>query len=903
MNKRKRDEKNRSGNRYFMLVILILSLILSASITNVDILAAETTQDTEEGAEETAGEEETAELDLERTSPDNLNRTGYDIVYVIDNSRSVWSQQAYRNQAFKNITNLAVGADIRVGVVYFADHIYKTLALTSMETKEGSQKVLDFLNMTEQDSANIDTNIGVALEEAASMLDSQDTSRKKIVVLFSDGINENLAGDAAYKSSADQKTAEQVAVLKNMDTSIYCVYLQKSRNDEAYLIDLVNYFSNETDYAGERFFKVEETNISELSSTFAKVFYSMQNNMKYRQIKPDSSGNVTFYVPELGVTELKVYLDGNILDEPAVHPAEESEHENWKDGSAVFVTYENPGSGNWSIEIDSPDINSVFGTLAYYTDLQAGAELVEVDSEEGKQNYQLILHFYDENGEEIAVDDAARVTASVNFVDEEGNESSTAVNVTVNDGVARSTAFAMDAYGEYSYSVNLIYEDFVDLKYSLSGISVGKTAPVTTNIESGDFRGEKTDDGIQFSVSESQLWEDPEGEAVTITDVVQLNGANPVAVTQQDGYVIVTAEKASDVEFELKLQDSSGMPTTVSVQGTVTDQGVIRTGKNIFAAALVIAVLLGCFFMLRKIGSKKTLKKLFEEFDQISGEFTAISDLCDEEGNRTEKNRSDMELLLHGDPEEELMGVIEMASKLTEEQQEAFGVTEFLTEEYEQKTFQEANRIYQIIQDVNRTMYKARKEVKTISENQKDKKNHHIPIKSMNKNRSSAEESLELINKLYTELKAENDKLEEILGKISDIGEGIDGILNEEIKCNLTVSEISAIPNARGTMSARKFSGANAKGYYKLEDILLLGGQGALGSENNLGELGIYVYGYENTETGEIGLCLRSSKTFALKDEENKLIKVTEAKLLGGHSYKLTVNSRFGETDMKLSVK
>lgn len=893
MNKRKNDGKSCGRHRYLMSIILILSLIFSVPMANVNVFAAEKTEDEKAEAEE--------HLEVQKTSPDNLNRTGYDVVYVIDNSRSVWNQQEYRNQAFKNITNLAVGADIRIGVVYFADHIYKSLALTSMETQEGSQKVLDFLNMTEQDESNIDTDIGTALETAASMLDSQDTSREKIVVLFSDGINENLAESSDYKSKADGKTGDQAGILKNMDAAIYCVYLQKERNDEEYLKNLVNYFSTEEDYTGERFLKVKEKDISQLSSTFAKVFYSMQHNMKYRLLEPDSNGDMTFYVPKLGVKKLTVYLDGNLQENTKIYPAGDSNHEKWEDGSATFITYDNPVSGNWALSIDSPEMDSVFGTLAYYPELQAGAELKEAEesSEDGKTQYQLRLHFYDESGTEIPLEDKVKVTAALNFAGEDGSESSTPLEVTVEEGVAASKAFTMDGYGEYSYSVNLTYENYIDLHYSLIGTSVGKSAPVTTNIDD-EFQGEKTDEGIQFSIQESRLWKDPEGEAVTITNVVQLNAANPVSVDQKDGYVLVTAQKASDVEFELQLQDSSGMSETVSVKGTVKDQAVARTARNVSRVFLMLVTFLLIYYLVRKVLDKIELKKRIAEFEQTSDSFTAVSKLCEEEENRTDEYRSDMALYLHGDVEIDLTGIIEMALSFTVQQQELFGVAEYVKEGFEEDAFREEDRIYKEIQDKNRTMYELGKRQKAITENQKEKQSVRASVKAMSENCSLAKECLEQINKLYSELKAENGSMEELLEKMEKAGEKLDDILSREIRYDLTVSEISAVPHTRGTMSARTFSGAYKKGSYQLDAISLLGGNGTLGQR--LGNLGIYVYGYKDEESGAQGLLLNSLDEFAVKDEQGHSTKTTEAKLFPGHSYQLTVHSRIGETNMKLSV-
>ena len=144
------------GNQKFMkmrlgCVLLLLTAILFSGFWGI-----------ESGmiyAKEEEGKKDSEKNEGEMLEPDNLNDKGYDVVYVIDNSGSVWKQQEIRNQAFRNISNLAVGADIRVGVVYFADHVYDTLSLTSMEDKAGSEKVLKFLDMKQQDQGNIDPNL------------------------------------------------------------------------------------------------------------------------------------------------------------------------------------------------------------------------------------------------------------------------------------------------------------------------------------------------------------------------------------------------------------------------------------------------------------------------------------------------------------------------------------------------------------------------------------------------------------------------------------------------------------------------------------------------------------------------------------------------------------------------
>lgn len=380
-------------------VVLALSLLMSYGLTSNTVFAGETDS---ESVQETAASSRT-----EVFSPANLCQEGYDIIFVIDNSRSVWSLQKVRNQAFKNISNLAVGSNNRIGAVYFADHAYQFLSLTSMKEKDDIERVLSFLSNREQDDNNADTNIGNALETARSMLDSQDPSRQKIVILFSDGINENTKDQASYKEAADKKTKKEAKKLKEMKIPLYCVYLQKNRNDENFLHELVNYFDGGDDLTKERFAKVKVEDISALSPTFADVFYRAQNNMKYLQIDKDSldvSGSKSFYIPSMGIRRVNAYIEED-ADDVKFHCPESCDPEIWTDGTATFMTCENP-AGEWSITAEDADSGTFFGAVSCYVNLSSDMEIVN----EGGGNKRALLHYYDENGSEITLDKNAHVT-------------------------------------------------------------------------------------------------------------------------------------------------------------------------------------------------------------------------------------------------------------------------------------------------------------------------------------------------------------------------------------------------------------------------------------------------------------------------------------------------------------
>ena len=92
-----------------------------------------------------------------------------------------------------------------------------------METEDGCKEVLNALNMTAQDENNIDTNIGNALETAIKMYDGQDSSRQRIVVLFSDGINENFGKKTIQRRQIKRQKAGTEAE-GNEYSSVLCLF-------------------------------------------------------------------------------------------------------------------------------------------------------------------------------------------------------------------------------------------------------------------------------------------------------------------------------------------------------------------------------------------------------------------------------------------------------------------------------------------------------------------------------------------------------------------------------------------------------------------------------------------------------------------------------------------------------
>lgn len=838
------------------------------------------------------------------TPPKDLKQVGYDVVYAIDNSGSVWSQQADRDQAFKNITNLAVGADIQIGGIYFANEPYSKIGLKSMENKDDSEDVLKFLNMhssnpdenykkiNAQNKANNTTNIANGLSYAKELLSASDPTRERVVVLFSDGVNEgtDATDDDSYTMAKD---------LGEIHAKIYCVYLGKNRSDVNVLKRIVNYGLEEgdtgyVDYAENRFHEVEKAQISELSSKFVKVFYDMQENMKYHEVDIDSSGSDSFFVPALGITKLRVYLQGELKDGTELVPAGKSEYDQWGEGDAVFIEYQKPAPGRWTIKVNSPNSEAVQGIVTYYVNLFSQAEVVT--DEEG--NNKLIVRFSDENENEIHIDDRAEVTATVEFKGENNHEKSTPLTMSIEDGVATSALFEMKDYGNYNYSVNLKYEDLIDLSYYIVGPTVIKHAPDTTDISGREFSAEKTSAGLVFAIKESELWSDQEEEAVTVVKVKQLNVVNPInKCDQRDGYVYITAERAGDIHFSLSLEDASGMAADVIVKGSVVDQGFIRNMKiGSIIAAIVVILIIG-LLLYNQLRKKSKLKKMFGLYEQTEAEYKGIEDVCYAKECEYHDMQARLIECLHGD--DEGPGLVEMAAQLTEEQISMYGLTEYIENGYKESVLSRGSENCTRIATIKEKMENLGVQVNAVRDNQK---NVNSSIRSMNKYCFKAEEYKKALSKELAELEDNNGSLSGVLSKINDVGIQVATMLTTPITSKLTVKDISIIPGARGAMNAKLINGKYREGYYELESIRLLNNQGSL--LNNLGHIGIYVYGYKNEEINESGLKLVGSKEFEVGTSSGHTEKVLEVYLLAGKEYEITVNSSMvhGRVSMTLKV-
>lgn len=828
---------------------------------------------------------ESAATSEQMVKPSNLNTEGYDVVILADNSGSVWSQQGERDKALRGIANLAVGSDIRIGAVYFGETTYKKLGLTSMEEKDSSTKVLDFLNLTEKNENNRGTNIGNAMEEAQTLFEDQNANRQKIIILFSDGINENLAQSSSFKEAADRKTREQAEILEKKQIPIYCVYLQKNRDDEDYLKQLVNYFNENNDYADERFKKVTDDQIDILSEQFAQTFYSMQNDMKYREISIDSSGTMNFYIPELGVRRMQIYLKNDKAYEVLLSgPSENSgEAQTWGDNGNVYITVDEPEAGDWTLEITGDGADTVTGTLACYTDISAAASISGEVDENGNiyrnRPEKINVSFYDEDGSEFQPDEAAVVSGTVTLQNNAGESVTQDVKFDSKENGYESAGFQLEDYGTYFYQVSISYEDFIDLRYDFEGGTVQGMAPLVYD-QDGTFEGRETEDGETFTFDTADLYSDPDGEKITITGVTQLNEENPViSFEEKEGFLTVTAQDTGDVNFVINIEDESGNTAQVEIKGKVMDVVTERiiTGLLIFLLIAVLAAIASLLIYRRKMKKeveealKKMRKAAFISLDNPDDSVEKLTESAEELSGKSKNLDHNIEELVE--------------EKLDREQLEHFGIREndvtalLLSDALQSEEEDVKNKL---------SAYKnVESEAKENTSKKPSRKNLNLILDYTKKIKAKRKEFYSVVWKYSNMQKEISKKVDFIADRYMDIMD----MLETPIKCSIIVKWDKYI-GSRECRHTKDY----IRGYYRLDDVGMLDKNGTVSLRNLMNErTGIYVYGCQDSE-GEDALRICSKDGFYFKNtaDGKEETKVKEAVLMKGENYRIKINDYMG---------
>jgi len=239
---------------------------------------------------------------------------------------------------------------------------------------------------------------------------------------------------------------------------------------------------------------------------------------------------------------------------------------------------------------------------------------------------------------------------------------------------------------------------------------------------------------------------------------------------------------------------------------------------------------------------------------------------------------------LFGD--EELSGLLELGNKLEKEQWETFGIGSYLTEEFHDEWFGVTEEAKQVIENIKNEKTELVNKVNTIREKHSNLVSAIQVTKEciagVTKQKGLLEEQCKALKEQNAKRQKEVDMLFE---KTADVAQ----MFETEIECDLSIKNISEIPNARGRKNAM-VGGEQIKGYYHLDDVMIAG-HGVFG--NRIGKSGIYVYGYKDNME-HVGLRFTSAKAFTYQFSGEREVIANELILLQNMTadVKMTIGRR-----------
>ena len=355
---------------------------------------------------------------LIKGSDEETSEKGYDIVYVIDNSRSMLfsDSEGIGKQAFEQITSLAMEHDVRIGVVFFGRNVVASQELTHIDSEENAKQITDFISSyLTKNNIGSSTNIAAGLELALEMLLGKETGRERRIILFSDGL---IEGDSSrVEKEYIVRLNNALEEIEHREIKLYGLFSNNKKSP----IDPNNIFANfEKIFGGENhLIDISDANTEECLATIINQFFKVLVDKTDRipldslHIETDDEDDMLdtmgIYVPECGITRMELFIediDPRMIElssqgcsKSSVNPTEDT----------VLYSYDDPTPGPWVINLKDESYGKIGKcTVSFIAELSSRIELIQ------KQDlYYITFHFYDSEGNELSLDDEMLTTAQI----------------------------------------------------------------------------------------------------------------------------------------------------------------------------------------------------------------------------------------------------------------------------------------------------------------------------------------------------------------------------------------------------------------------------------------------------------------------------------------------------------
>ncbi len=492
-----------------------------------------------------------------------------DVVFVVDDSQSMIAKSEMCHNAMCNAVYSGVGSDIRVGSVYCTDRLRSKHYLTLIEDENSYKAIVKNYFDLPIHKERKQTVSEKLIESGMELFRHQDKTRKRIMILITDGVNTETNSDLS----------EQKKKLAKENIELYCALIGENTKKSE--------FENLLDT--RKIFHINEGNMDLMTEKFADIFYGSRGDVQYQTVSLDEEGKYVFVIPKLNVTKLQTYARGNHIRITVIGPLGEKNRSNsWVDGFNVFLCIDNPTHGEWTIKIEGDnkkDIQNTKVTMAYYTELTASGKLTDNNGNSSvlKKNTSCILtaDLSDSKGNSYLPDEGAEIKADIYFSDimTDGKKSLyKSLTLRQEKGKLVSDEFEFNSYGTVDVEIHILYDDYIDIECITEHIAQVKAeAPyliknchqkiICTVTENGEYVFD-IDIGAYIGDGDSDINE------LIVDKVIYNKGDNRLVSVPyiENGRLKCKAEKLfGKIDSNLIFRDSTNLKVSLKMEGFIVN--------------------------------------------------------------------------------------------------------------------------------------------------------------------------------------------------------------------------------------------------------------------------------------------------------------------------------------------
>jgi Mg-chelatase subunit ChlD len=550
-------------------------------------------------------EDATGDTGSEASNRLSFNR--YNIVLVTDTSGSMASTDAngLRFEAIGEFVALLAESGNRVGTVVFNNDIAFRQELSDANGIADKRQIISNVSNI---PANGYTNIGLGLQTAVEMLDSnRNPDLPSIILVLSDG-NTDMASKSEIDTSLAQK-ADAIDAAFNRGYRIYTVILNADGN------------ANTTELAqvaqatGGEFREVRSAaDLPAVFSMYYTLIFSSRQDMGDIKTFPDSGEvNDVFEIPSVGVEEVNIVLSGKSSDYSLTDPSGMTSNKEalaastYSSDTFNVIKVVGPAPGTWGYTVRGIPGDAVQINIVYNTNISQGIKAIPAQE------------FYMAN-EGITI--AAYLTEGGQAVSAAQYEGFKA-RLTIDDGKGGSEAFDMVLGNEgFEYLFTPIQSGTYTVRADISGQDYDlHTGSIMLNIEN-------TPPVAQKDLDETVLiW--------PFLDNQSTFDLSPCAIDAQDPVLRYEVETSAFLEDEYKLEgqgltmmaysltkgsfvirayDSDGAYCTFKVTVSTVNVGLI--GVLLLVGGILLALAIIGFILWRALNKRFMGSCYVTQFDE-----------------------------------------------------------------------------------------------------------------------------------------------------------------------------------------------------------------------------------------------------------------------------------------------